>query len=55
MTHDPTGPDALHHNNSNRRKLEFQTGVTDRVGDRAQSTNNLAHAYTPHQSKGCSR
>jgi hypothetical protein len=36
----------------NRRKLEFQTGVSDRTGDQAQKLNL---AYTPHQSKGCSR
>lgn len=43
------------HNNSNRRKLEFQTGVTDRIGNRAQSTNDLSRAYTHHHRKGCPR
>jgi hypothetical protein len=42
------------HNNSNRRKLEFQTGVTERIGDRALSTSKLTLAYTPHHAKGCS-
>jgi hypothetical protein len=36
------------HHNSNRRKLEFQTGVTERIGDRALSTSGVTLAYTPH-------
>jgi hypothetical protein len=36
------------HNNSKRRKLEFQTGVTDR-------TRGTPPAYTPHRIEGCPR
>lgn len=43
------------HNNSNRRKLEFQTGVTERIGGRALSTSELTLAYTRHHDKGCLR
>jgi hypothetical protein len=43
------------HHNSNRRKLEFQTGVTERIGGRALSTSGVTPAYTPHHDKGCLR
>lgn len=42
-----------HEDKPNRRKLEFQTGVTDRIADRAQSTGEPTLAYTPHHGKGC--
>lgn len=39
----------------NRRKLEFQTGVTGRIEERAQSTSELSLAYTLNLGKGCPR
>jgi hypothetical protein len=37
--------------NSNRRKLEFQTGVPGRIGGRAP-TNEPTLAHTHHHAKG---